>query len=74
MVDTGIILILVLIFNLWWVTLLFHKLHFLEYTDTIITSKFWRWYLVWWFLWPYELYKMDCQVGGNSEDIELNNV
>ena len=53
----GAIICIVLILNMWFVTLLFHKLSYLDWTDVIITKKFWIWYLFWWCIIPYQLYK-----------------
>ena len=54
--GTGEILVVTLILNLWFVTLLFHKLSYLEWSDPIITLKFWKWYLFWWVLIPHEFW------------------
>ena len=32
-------------------------MNFIMIKDVIITKKFWIWYLFWWCLMPYELYK-----------------
>ena len=63
----GPTIIIVLVLNLWFVTLLFHKLPFLEWSDPIITKKFWLWYFLWWCIMPYELYKNSRANLANTE-------
>ena len=64
----GIFIILALVFNLWFVAFLFYKLPFKETYSAIITCDFWKWYMFWIVLAPYEYYQYKNTLDSNPDN------